>query len=355
MESVQLNREAGYLREKEIGSEGDSAPREGKKGISGSTIKIIAVAAMLTDHVAAAVLTRQILANGYGEAVAGGQEVFLGWMAENSFLFLGMEIMRMIGRLGFPIFCFLLVEGFQKTRDVRKYGLRLGIFALVSEVPFDLAITGRSFHMGYQNVYFTLLLGLLVLWGCSFFEKWERGRAKKDLPAALRMFLTVTGVMAPAAFMVTFMSAPSGADSPGNRLTAAGILCGFTAVILAVYGSRKGFRHVQTACADLTVLGAAMFAAEYLRTDYGGMGVLTIAAMYLFRKRRVMSMLAGCVVLTILTVSELPAFLAVIPIALYNGKRGLRMKYFFYAFYPVHLLLLYVISVLLGLGNISLL
>ena len=98
-----------------------------------------------------------------------------------------------------------------------------------------------------------------------------------------------------------------------------------------------------------------MFLAEYLRTDYGGMGVLTITAMYLFRKHRVAAMLAGCVVLTFLTVSEIPGFLAVIPIALYNGKRGLKMKYFFYAFYPAHLLILYVISVLLGLGSIVLL
>ncbi len=328
---------------------------EGRRGISGSTIKIIAVAAMLIDHAAAAVLTRQILAGGYLDAARGGQAVLNRWLSENSFLFYSMEIMRMIGRLGFPIFCFLLVEGFHKTKNVRKYALRLGIFALVSEVPFDLAITGRLTHPGYQNVYFTLLLGLLALCGYAFFEKWEKGSQERDLPGVLRMFLTVAGVFSPAAVVTGFAGVSSGYGNPWERLAVAGVLSGVTAVILVLYGTKKGFRHVQTVCGDMAVLAAAMFAGEYLCTDYGGMGVLTITAMYVFRRRRVLSMLAGCVVLTVLTVSEIPAFLAAVPIAMYNGKRGLRMKYFFYAFYPVHLLLLYVIALLLGLGNITLL
>ena len=66
-------------------------------------------------------------------------------------------------------------------------------------------------------------------------------------------------------------------------------------------------------------------------------------------------MLAGCTVLTVMSVGELPAFLAAVPVALYNGKRGMKMKYFFYVFYPLHLFLLYVVSVLLGLGDIVLL
>ncbi len=324
-----------------------------KKGISGSTVKIVAVIAMLIDHIAAAVLTRQIMANGYLNAVSGTQSQLIGWLTENAALFYGMQIMRMIGRIGFPVFCFLLVEGFQRTRDVRKYALRLGIFALISEIPFDLAITGNPFHPGYQNVYFTLLLGLLGMWGYAFFDRCEK-EAEKELPVVLRMFLTVTGALAPAAFVAVFVAAPTGYGT-GERLITLGILCAVTVLVLVLYGSKKGFRRVQTVCADITVLTAMMFLAEYLRTDYGGMGVLTIAAMYIFRKHRVAAMVAGCVVLTCLTVSEVPGFLAVIPIALYNGKRGLKMKYFFYAFYPVHLFLLYVISVLLGLGGIGLL
>ena len=56
-----------------------------------------------------------------------------------------------------------------------------------------------------------------------------------------------------------------------------------------------------------------------------------------------------------MSLSEVYALFAVLPIALYNGQRGMKMKYFFYAFYPVHLLLLYAAAVLLGLGSVILL
>ena len=321
-----------------------------KKGISGSTVKIIAVIAMLIDHTAAVVMIRQIMARGFQEAAVGGQSRLFDWLMENGVLFYGYQIMRMIGRLGFPIFCFLLVEGFQRTRDVKKYALRLGLFALISELPFDLAVTGRLWYGGYQNVYFTLLIGLLALWAYSFFAEYQQKEDGKDLPAALRWILTVAGVVLPAAYPAVFIPF----QDQTARLTCCGLVLTATVVTLALYGRRKGFRRVQTVCADITVLIPLMFLAEYLQTDYSGMGVLTISVMYVFRKRRALSMAMGCIVLTLMSVSEIPAFLAVIFIALYNGRRGLKMKYFFYVFYPAHLLLLYLTAVLMGLGDVML-
>ena len=98
------------------------------------------------------------------------------------------------------------------------------------------------------------------------------------------------------------------------------------------------------------VLFAGMLLANFLKTDYSGMGVLTIAMMYAFRKNKVLSMLAVCITLNVMSLSEITAFFALIPIALYNGERGLKMKYFFYAFYPVHLLLIWLVALAMGMG-----
>lgn len=70
---------------------------------------------------------------------------------------------RSIGRIAFPIFCFLIVEGFHHTKSPISYLLRLSIFAIISEIPFDLAFRQALFDWQYQNVFFTLAIGLACL------------------------------------------------------------------------------------------------------------------------------------------------------------------------------------------------
>ncbi len=135
-------------------------PHRPKKGIPGSTLKLIAIITMFIDHIGAAILEHSTI---YNYSIQHG---------ERSYIILSTVdlILRLIGRIAFPIFCFLLVEGFVHTRDVKKYALRLGIFCFLSEIPFDLAFFRQPFFFGHQNVFFTLFIGLLVLIGLKKFE-----------------------------------------------------------------------------------------------------------------------------------------------------------------------------------------
>lgn len=99
-------------------------------------LKVLAIVAMLLDHIAAVFLS-------YGT--------------------MPYMLMRGFGRIAFPIFCFLIVEGYFHTRDVKKYMFRLAGFAIISEIPFDLCFYHKFFYWEHQNVFFTLLVGLVAI------------------------------------------------------------------------------------------------------------------------------------------------------------------------------------------------
>ena len=325
-----------------------------KRGISGSTIKLIAIISMLIDHIGAAILARMLIVRGLLDiSMTNDLEKQMAWLAQNGTLLNVMQIMRTIGRLGFPIFCFLLVEGFQKTRNVKKYIFRLTIFAIISEVPFDLAFSGTFFAIGYQNVFFTLLIGMAALCAFDFLKR-------QELSKKTRVLLSAGGILLLPGYFALFMCD----NWAGGFVLQFFAICYaiffvLTIAVCVLYRLRKGADKAWGLCVNLAPLAVNMLLAHFLHTDYAGIGVLTIAAMYAFREKKVKSMLAGCIALAgmcllFLDISEIPAFFALIPVAFYNGKRGLKMKYFFYAFYPVHLLLLWLIALATGMGWVSL-
>lgn len=118
-------------------------------GFSGTTLKYIACGTMLLDHIGASCIESR----------------YSYYTAAPSALVTLDLVLRLIGRLAFPIFCFLLVEGFLHTHSLRQYAGRMLAFALVSELPFDLAFFHTLIYRGHQNVYWTLFFGLCAL-GC---------------------------------------------------------------------------------------------------------------------------------------------------------------------------------------------
>ena len=111
-------------------------------------------------------------------------------------------------------------------------------------------------------------------------------------------------------------------------------------MLYLVVSTPKDFRRV------LSVL-AVILIADYLHTDYGSWGILMILCYYVFREKKWLQY-GGIAAINIFAMgySQVYAPLALVPIALYNGKEGLKSKTFFYGFYPVHLIILYLISLI---------
>lgn len=263
-----------------------------------ANLKILAVISMTVDHFGAVVIS-----------------TIMALHPEISYLPLLYRFMRGFGRIAFPLYGYMLAEGFELTHNRSKYFKRIGLFALISEIPFDIALNltmkqlsrGQILHWSYQNVFFTLFLAFGAIW----------------ITAKLR-------------------------ESFGDTLS--------------------------TYLAGLLFALAIGALAEFIRCDYGSGGVLGIYFCYLARElvvghiqtperasaalasRPALPIVTMVVVLVlcdfivdhraIMTNSEWYAMIAALLIMNYHGEKGRKQgKYFFYIVYPLQFLIFGIIRI----------
>lgn len=231
------------------------------KILSSSALKLIACVSMLSDHIT------KFYFYYYTKSAAT-------WLTETLFTIAGraisiQQLLLMFGRFAFPIFAFLLVVGFEKTHNRKKYGISLLIVALLSELPFDLMI-GHRFSFFRQNVIFTLLFGYLAMCALNYFK----GKPLMRLLSVVVVFLV----------------------------------------------------------------------CRVARVDYGTTGFCFILIMYGLRNQKAIQSVLGASIMHM----KLMVFLSFMVIYMFNGEKGFIKtkfwKYFFYAFYPVHMLIIYFLA-----------
>lgn len=127
-------------------------------GFSNEALKLIAMISMFIDH-AAIMLIKNGKLYGYDEALFQNAIA----LAEGKSWLILYKICRIIGRLAFPIFALLLVEGFRKTSNLFKYFIRLFLLAFISEIPYNLMMFNKLFCFDIQNVVFTYIVALFML------------------------------------------------------------------------------------------------------------------------------------------------------------------------------------------------
>lgn len=280
-----------------------------RKYVSSANLKWIAIITMFIDHIGASLI-----------------ETNYQYMpAERLALVKQIDYwIRAVGRLAFPLFIFLLIEGFFYTHSRARYLGRLLLFAAISEIPFDLAFfvrrdeldAGIFYNMSYQNVFFTLVLGMIAMicmeWVIT--KVWEGGKASKE---------------------EAFAEMPAETEASSGSVLR-GILC-------------------VAACA--AIVSALALLSDELCTDYRVSGVVAISMGYLVSRalrsgklsRHVWVLAAILIPLILKNSFEAVAVCDLALILRYSGEKGnMHMpKWFFYAFYPLHLALFAVIRFLI--------
>ena len=246
------------------------------RGVDRNLIKWIAMLSMLIDHAGYRLI--------YGDI---GAPVYI------------RTVTHILGRLAFPLFCFLLVDGFMRTRSKEKFFLRLLIWAIVSELPYDLMVHSRVFYFNDQNVLWTLLFGFGYMWVADFIKQQEWYKEDKLNKTIGVLLQVITGII-------------------------------------------------------------VVFAAEFCKSDYAGVGVIFIILGYVFSdysKRQPTigtfpTMLFGYLIayalLAMAYYSTIYAFPGAILIWQYKGKAGKRIpRWLGYSFYPLHMAILAAIAYVL--------
>ncbi len=192
--------------------------------------------------------------------------------------------LRCIGRLAFPIFAFFIAEGMRYTRSRKRYVLTLLVFAIISQIPYGFL---REFY--YLNILFTFLIAIFAIFLIENYKKNE--------------------------------------------------------TLYMIY---------------LLLLGSFLLFVEFLNiVDYGIFGVLLILVFYFVKDKKLsLSLGAACLVLLTLkmmlfagfTLRSTVQFLSILSLLLlyfYNGNKGkVNLKWLFYIFYPLHLLVILIITLI---------
>ena len=241
-----------------------------KNKLSAASLKWIAIVTMLVDHIGATVISHLL-----DIGIENPSNLVISYDSLVSLYY----AMRCIGRIAFPLFAFMIAEGMIHSHDTNKYISRLLIFAVISEIPFDMAFRKSFVCFDYNNVFFTLAIGAIVIFIIQHLKVktiWSR-----DIKIVFLLFF-------------------------------------------------------------------GMIDAVFLRTDYDALGVLLIVLFYLMHEKR------GCYFIPLLVFNllnicagngiEVVSMFAYLILYNYNGEKGGQNKYFFYIFYPAHLLVLSIIT-----------
>ena len=260
------------------------------KKIDGNTLKVIACITMLIDHIGAAFIYPVVTKGLYPNTMTFDQVKLI------------YDICRTIGRTAFPIFCFLLTEGFIHTKSRPRYALSLFLFALISEPFYEVAFhaeketfninmlevlrANADTRLEQSNVYFSLLIGLLTIWAVDYFMN----MAKENLTW-----------------------------------------------------------YPRSVSLSVIAVAAGAYLAYRIQCDYKAFGILLIVALYYLKPFEPLNIVAGYIILS-MYMREYRALPAFILMLFYSKKRGRSLgykKYLFYVFYPLHIFLIYLIRCLM--------
>ncbi len=307
-----------------------------KWGLSAGRIKLLAVIAMFIDHFAASVLLRVI--RNENQPIRTWMMAYLpDYESVLSGMTLFYQLLRDIGRISFPVYCFFIVEGFFHTKSRRKYAFRLFLLALISEFPFDLALFGKISDLKHQNVYFTLLIGLAAIWGINALQKLKEERMNKYIVLFLSVIITVFSTVI-AFYLKTDYS----------------ILGVLTIIMMYLVKTR----NEEGTAGLISVLSAGLAVWWLFKTPADFMislimtmcAILVVFMLSQMKNRTYAGMLTGGIfTLCVTGMSEISALWAILFGFFYNGKKGWNSKWFFYLFYPIHLAALAMICLLMGI------